>query len=148
MKVVFLKDVSGVGRKNEVKSVSDGYALNFLIPRKAAEVATPQAIAHALRLQSDLETQRKIQTDLLFKNLKSLEDVSITIAGKANENGHLFAGISKETIASELKKQRGIDVLPEFILLDKTVKEVGVSEVSVKVADKVGRLKLIVTASK
>ena len=52
MKIVLLKDVAGVGQKNDVQSVSDGYALNFLIPKKLAVAGTPKAIAHAKRLES------------------------------------------------------------------------------------------------
>ena len=63
---------------------------------------------------------------------------------KANEKGHLFAGIHKEQIIPEIKRQAKIDMLPEFIILEKPVKEVGEHEISVKVADKTVKFKLIV----
>src|SRR3989338_8566966 len=114
MKIVLLKEVAGVGRKYDVKTVSDGYALNFLIPKKLALVATPDVVGHAERLKSQEGTEKKIQEDLLLKNIASLKDVVIEIACKANEKGHLFASIHADTIVKELKAQKGIDVLPEF----------------------------------
>src|SRR3989338_9110107 len=133
MKVVLLKDVQGVGRKNEIKNVSDGYALNMLIPRKLAVMGTTATIAHAERVKSEQDTERKIQEDLLFKNLSSVEGVVVEMSGKANEQGHLFASIHTEHIVTELKKQKGVDVLPEFLQIEKPVKELGEHKIAVKV---------------
>ncbi len=146
MKVVLLKDIPGVGRKNDVKNVSDGYALNQLIPKKLVIPGTPATIAHAERVKSEEDAQRKIQEDLLFKNLSSVEGVRIELSGKANEQGHLFASIHKETIASELKKQKGVDILPEFLQLDKPIKEVGEHKIFFKVQGKTGGFTLAVKA--
>ena len=144
MKVVLLKDVPGVGRKNEVKSVSDGYALNLLIPQKRAIMGSAPAIAHAERLQAETATLRKVQEDLLFKNLSSMEGVCVEMAGKANEQGHLFASIHGETIVAELKKQKGITILPEFLELDKPIKEVGEHKITVRIKGKTGGFTLVV----
>ncbi len=146
MKVVLLKDIPGVGRKNDVKKVSDGYALNQLIPKKLVIPGTPATIAHAERVRSEEDAQRKIQEDLLFKNLSSVEGVRIELSGKANEQGHLFASIHKETITSALKKQKGVDILPEFLQLDKPIKEVGEHKILFKVQGKTGGFTLAVTA--
>lgn len=144
MKVVFLKDVPGVGQKNEVKNVSDGHALNFLIPRKLAERGTPHATAKAERAKSEHETKQRIQADLLAKNLAALEGVRIEVAERANEKGHLFSGIHRERIAEELKKQKGIDILPEFIVLTHPIKEVGEHAVSVMAHDQAAAVTLVV----
>lgn len=144
MKVVLLKDVPDVGRKNEVKNVSDGYAFNFLIPRKLAEMGTPQAIAKVERTRNQQETERRIQTDLLLKNIKALEGMTLELSEKANEKGHLFSGIHKETIATELKKQKRIDILPEFVELPKPIKEAGEYKISLKAQDKIVELTLVV----
>lgn len=147
MKVVLLKDVPGVGRKGEVKTVSDGYGLNFLIPRRHAEMGTPAAIVKAERLKSEESVERKIQEDLLFKNLATLEGVVIEMSGKANEQGHLFARIHADAITAALKKQRGIDLLPEFLELHKPVKETGEHIISVKARDRSGRFTLVVKSA-
>ena len=144
MKIVLLKDVANVGRKNDVKNVSDGYALNFLIPKRLATTGTPATIAHAERMQSEQAKEREVQENLLFKNLSSVEGVKIVFSGKASDRGHLFASIHKETIVAELKKQTGIDLLPEFLQLDKPIKEVGEHTIAVKVQDKTGAFTLVV----
>src|SRR3989338_11180794 len=147
MKVVLLKDIPGVGRKKEVKNVSDGYALNMLIPKKLVVPGTPASIAHAERLKSEEETQRKIQEDLLFKNLASMQGLMIEISGKANEQGHLFASIHPETIIAELRKQKGVDLSPEFLQLEKPLKEVGEHKIPVKVQGKTGGFTVLVKAA-
>ena len=144
MKVVLLKDVLGVGRKNEVKTVADGYALNLLIPKKLACAGTPATIAHAERLQSEAAAERRIQEDLLFRNLSSTDGVVINMSGKANEQGHLFASIHPEAIVAALKSQKSIDLLPEFLQLDVPIKEVGEHIITVKARDKTGKFTLVV----
>ncbi len=147
MKVVLLKDVAGVGIKNDVKNVSDGYALNLLIPKKLAVAGTPSTIAHAERLKSEQAMERKVQEDLLFKNLSSIEGVKIEMSGKANDKGHLFASIHVEAIVAELKKQKGIDMLPEFLQLSKPIKEVGEHKIPVSVQGKTGGFTLVIKAA-
>ena len=147
MKVVLRKDIPGVGRKNEVKNVSDGYALNMLIPKKLVVPGTPATIAHAERLKSEEDTERKIHENLLFRNLAGVQGLTIEISGKANEQGHLFASIHPEAIITELKKQKGVNLSPEFLQLDKPIKEVGEHKISVKVQGKTGEFTLVVKAS-
>lgn len=144
MKVVLLKDVPGVGRKNEVKNVADGYAINFLIPRKLAEMGTRAALASAERTQKEAAEGQKIQAGLLSKNLQSLEGVRIEMEEKANEKGHLFSGIHKETIVAELKKQKGIELLPEFLVLAHPIKEAGEHKIEILAQGKTASVILIV----
>ncbi len=146
MKVILLKDVRKIGKKFEVKDVSDGYALNFLIPNKMAEVSTPQSLKKLEAHKATAAAERKIQEDLLMKNLKSLEGVSLTLTESANDKGHLFKGVHKEEIIAELKKQTQLDMAPEFIMLDKPIKEVGEHTIEVKVQDKTATFKLNITA--
>jgi ribosomal protein L9 len=82
------------------------------------------------------EAERAVREALLLKNLKELNEVKITISGKANEKGHFFAGIHKEEIISALKEQKQIDMDAGHIVLDKALKEVGEHKVEVKVQDK------------
>lgn len=145
MKVVLLKDVPGVGRKNEIKQVSDGYALNLLLPKKLAVIATPAAMAHAERLKSESEAERKIQENLLGKNLAELASVRIEIASKANEQGHLFSGIHREQIAEELKKQKHLELPLASILLDQPLKAIGEYPIAVKVGEKTATFTLVIS---
>ena len=136
MKIILKKDVANVGKKHDIKNVSDGHALNFLIPQGLAIVATPAQIKSVEALKLVEETERKIKEDLLGKNLKAVGAIKIEIIEKANDKGHLFSGIHKEKISEEIKKQTHLDISPEFITLDKPLKEVGEHKVTVSVSGK------------
>lgn len=146
MKVILLKNVPKVGQKYDIKQVSDGYALNFLIPQKLAEVATVSAVKKVETLKAADASSRKVQEELLFKNLKQVNETKIEMSGKANDKGHLFSGIHKEEIVIALKTQAHLDLLPEFIDLSKPIKEVGEHKISVKVGDKSAEFGLVVKA--
>ncbi|MFA6601765.1 MAG: 50S ribosomal protein L9 [Candidatus Paceibacterota bacterium] len=148
MKIILLKDVAKLGRKYDLKDVASGHALNLLIPQGLAIAATPEAKKRIEVLKASLEGERKVQADLLNMNLKSLEDVMITVSGKANEKGHLFAGLHAEAIATELFKQTQIQVEPSMIVLDQPIKEVGEHLVEVKLNDKSAKFKLVIEAVK
>jgi large subunit ribosomal protein L9 len=146
MKIILLRDVKGLGRKYDVKEAKDGYALNLLIPQGLAVHATDKNVREVdIKKRTDLE-HRKIQEDLLLMNLKELNGAKIEMTEKANEKGHLFAGIHKEQIIPEIKKQTRIDMLPEFLILEKPIKEIGEHDIAVKVADKTVKFKLVVKA--
>ena len=146
MKIILLKDVKGLGKKYDVKEAKDGHALNLLIPHGLAVHATDKNLKEVdIKKRTDLE-HRKIQEDILIMNLKELNGAKIEMTEKANEKGHLFAGIHKEQIIPEIKKQTRIDMLPEFLILEKPIKEVGEHEITVKVADKTVKFRLVVRA--
>jgi large subunit ribosomal protein L9 len=145
MKVILLQDVKNVGRKYEVKNVANGFALNFLIPQKLAEVGTFAVLKKAQALKAAEAIHRKIQDDLLIKNLAGLEGASIQINEKASDKGHLFKGIHKEGLAGEIKKQTGLDILPEHIILDKPMKETGEHLVEAVVQDKKVKFKVVIS---
>lgn len=143
MKVLFLKDVPKIGRKNDVKEVSDGYARNFLFPKKLAEPATEATAARVAKIKTETEQMSKINEDLLLKNLKALTEKLVVIKGKANDKGHLFAAIHKEEILSVLKAQ-GLSIPAEYIELDKPIKETGEHAIPVMIGNKKGTFTLTV----
>ncbi len=96
MKVIFFKDVAGVGKKFDIKSVADGYALNFLVPRGLAVKASPEEVAK-LEIKKSSEVKKRQDAEAtLTKNLKKVSAVSLVITQDANEKGHLFKGINKD----------------------------------------------------
>ena len=125
MKIILSQDVAGVGRKNEVKNVSDGYARNFLLPRKLAQIATPATVASAEKLKKQAEQENELQKDILGKNVQSLKGLKIQIKAKANEKGHLFSIINPDEISKSLKEQHRLDIPSKFIEIEKPVKELG-----------------------
>ena len=146
MKVLFLENVAKKGRKYEVKEVASGYARNFLIPQKLAELATDKSITRVDKLRKQQEAERKIQDDLLIKNLSDLKEVTITMTEKANDKGHLFAGIHKEELIPVIKEQTQLDVDTEHIILEHPIKEVGEHQIEILVGGKKTMFKLVVEA--
>lgn len=144
MKVILLSDVRKVGKKLEVKDVADGYALNFLIPQGLAEVATPGAQKRADAIRENALRHKKVQEELLLKNLESVNGKSVTLSREANEKGHLFKGVHKEEIAAEIEKETRITLHPDYIGLEKPLKEVGEHEIEVKVQDKIAKVKVVI----
>src|SRR3989344_7519593 len=125
MKIILLHDVQKVGKKYDIKNVSDGHALNLLIPKGLAEVATPIALKKVEKLKMEDTAHKKIQEDLLLMNLKAIEGVTLEIKEKANEKGHLFAGVHKAEIIAHMRDDKHINLLEDFIVLEKPIKEVG-----------------------
>lgn len=144
MKIILLKDVPKVGRKYDTKDVSDGYAANLLIPRGLAVAATASAVKSIGIEKMKEEGERKIHEELLMKNLEGLDGATITLQEKANEKGHLFAGIHKAELLPEIKKQTRLELNSEHIILEKPIKELGEHLVELKGAGKVAKLKVVI----
>ncbi len=136
MKIILLKDVPKVGRRYDIKDVAEGFAINMLIPRGLAQVATPQAVKKIEEMRSNDLTLKNMEESLLLKSLESINNLTLTLRGKANDKGHLFAGIDREVLAKEILKSTRMNILPEFIKLEKPIKEIGEHKVLVEVMGK------------
>ena len=146
MKVILLNDVKGSGKKYEIKNVSDGYAMNFLLPNKLAERATADRIKHIELIMEEESEGARIKEDLLINNLNSLKSVRLEMIEKASEKGGLFKGITPDAIIKELKKQVQISVPVEAIVLDKPIKEVGDHTINAVIGEHKVSFKLVVSA--
>ena len=144
MKVIFLHDVPRVGKKYDIKEVNDGYAMNFLLPRKLAQAATPKAVAELEIRKKEVMIEREVQEDLLMKNLEEIKGKTITIKGKANEQGHLFSAIHKKEIIAGMQNEHHATISEEFIILEKPIKEVGDFEIQIEIKGKKSSFKLVV----
>lgn len=144
MRIIFLKDVPRVGKRHEVKEVNDGYAINFLFPRKLAEMATPKNLADLEKRKKEVLIEKEVQADLLDKNLEELKDKTVHLKCKANDKSHLFSAIHKKEILEALKAEHRSEVGEEFILLEKPIKEVGEFDIPVEVKGKKSSFKLII----
>ena len=144
MKIILLKDIPKIGRKGEVKEISEGHAMNFIIPRGLGVKATPAEIKKIEAQKSTLDTERKIQEELLEKSIASLGAITVTISEKANEKGHLFEGIKKDMLVKEIEKVSGIKLDPDYIDLEKPIKEVGEFLVPIEALGKKGKVKVVV----
>jgi large subunit ribosomal protein L9 len=144
MKIIFLQDVPRVGKKYDIKEVNDGYALNFLFPKKWATLATPKAIAEIEIHKKEIVIEREVQEDLLEKNLEEIKGKTITIAAKADEKGHLFSAIHAKMIIEAMEKEYHAQIDEKFIALEKPIKEIGEFEIPIVIKNKKSSFKLIV----
>ncbi|MBU0612180.1 50S ribosomal protein L9 [Patescibacteria group bacterium] len=144
MKIIFLKDVPRVGKKHDVKDVNDGYAINFLLPHKLAEMATTKTLADLERRKKEILIEKEIQEDLLVKNLEKIKGKAVVIKGRANEKGSLFSAIHKKEIVEAMKREHNAEINEEFLTLEKPIKEVGDFEIQIEIRKKKSSFKLIV----
>ena len=134
MQVILLKDVARVGRKFDVVNVSNGYANNFLFPRKFAELATKERVLGLEKLKEAARAAEDAKHEEVREKLTELREVTITIEVKADENGHLFKKVRSDDIAHVLKEEHDLDIPKEAVLLDSPLHEVGEHQVDVELA--------------
>jgi len=144
MKVILLTDVSKLGRKYDIKDVANGYATNFLFPKKLAQLAIDSKLKEVEVLKERYAAERKVQAKLLEKDFKSLEKAEATITAKANEQGHLFQGLHTEEILEALRRDAQINLDPDMVKLPQAIKAVGEFQIPVTVGEKAGTFKLTV----
>jgi large subunit ribosomal protein L9 len=144
MKVIFLKDVPRVGKRNDVKEVGDGYANNFLFPQKLAIPATAVAVAELNRRKQEVEIQKEVQEDLLERNMQEIKGKVLHIKGKADDKGHLFSGIRPRDLVDAMKAEHRAEIAEGAIKLDKPIKEVGEYEIPISINNKNSYFKLVV----
>ena len=132
MKLILLEDVKGVGKKGDIVNKNDGYAINFLIPKKLAVEAT-NANLNDLELKKKSEAKRKKEElDEAQRLGAELNDKVVKVKVKAGENGKVFGSVTNKEIASALLEQTGIDIDKKKISFDDPIKMVGRRIVKVK----------------
>lgn len=132
MKVILLEDVKSLGKKGEIVNVSDGYARNFIIPKKKGVEATA-ANLNTLKLQK--ANEEKIAQENLehARSLaKELENASVEIRIRVGEGGKLFGSISSKEIAAAINEQHQLEVDKKKIVLEEPIKELGEHKVKIK----------------
>ena len=146
MKVVLLKDVKSQGKKDDLITVSDGYARNYLIPRGLAVEADAKAL-NDIKNREEAKRHRIEQEIAAANETKSrLESVVVKIRGKAGTDGKLFGSVTSADVAEELKAQSGIEVDRKKITLDAPIKAFGTYALSVKLYPEItGTINVIVT---
>ena len=132
MKVILLQDVRGQGKKGELINVSDGYARNFLFPRKLAQEATADNI-NTMRMndKAKREKEQKAREEAAALSAK-LRDLTLTVYAKGGGAGRLFGSVTSQEISDALKAQENIDLDKRKIVIDEAIKTVGLYTVKVK----------------
>jgi len=145
MKVILMRDVRGVGTKDEVKIVSDGYAMNYLFPHNLAVVATHEKVQalEAARAAHDAEAQ--VQEELLAGAVRSAEGQRVELAARATPKGGLFKAIGAPEIVRALKEQKNITVSESSILLEHPLKTTGEHVVELKHKNAHSKVTVVIT---
>lgn len=146
MKVILLQDVKRVGKKGDIINASDGYATNFLFPRKLAQEAT-DANLHILNNKVANERKKKLEElEAAQKLAKELKAKEVKVTSKAGDGGKLFGAITSKDVASLIKEQYGVEIDKKKIVMD-TIKVVGNYEIEVKLYPEVStKMKVIVVS--
>ncbi|SEQ06467.1 50S ribosomal protein L9 [Piscibacillus halophilus] len=132
MKVIFIKDVKGKGKKGEVKNVSEGYARNYLLKNNLAVEATK---GNLKQLEGQKQKEKEKEQEILHeaKKLKDqLEDMTVELTAKSGDGGRLFGSVTSKHIADELKKKHDIKIDKRKIELDEPIRNLGFTNVPVK----------------
>ena len=143
MKVILLDNIKGVGKKDEIINANDGYARNFLFPRKLAVEANAENLSKLKNKQDSVQHKRNVEKEKAEEIAKKMKDIIVTIKVKAGDNGRIFGGVTSKEISEDLKQQFNIEVDKKKIALTETIKNLGTFNVPVKLFEGViGELKV------
>lgn len=146
MKVILLEDVKGTGKKGQIVNASDGYANNFLFPKKLAVAATNDNL-NSIKLQKKAEEKRKAEELAAAKELaEKLTKKDIKISVKTGDNGKLFGSVTNKEIAAAIEQQTGLVIDKKKIVLNDQIKMVGTRHVNIKLHPEVtAEVKVIIS---
>ncbi len=137
MKVILLEDVKGVGKKDQIINANDGYAKNFLLPKKLAVPADKNNLTKMDNIKKIEDAKKQEEYDNAVALGKEIEAKNLQINVKLGSNGKLFGTVTNKEIASALKEQAGIEVDKKKIILSSPIKTLGEKEATVKLHPKV-----------
>lgn len=147
MKVIMLQDVGGVGQRGKVVEVSDGYALNLLIPQGKAIQATPEKEAEAKKRIAAESAHKQEEEAKLIDAIKSLEHAEVKISARATEKGGLFKAITATDLAQAILDQKKLHVPHMCIQLAKPLKETGEHIIEVKKEKVSSKMRVVISAA-
>lgn len=133
MKIILLKDVKGLGKEGDLVDVKDGYARNYLFPKKLAIEATPANLNKWKKKKKEMEAKEKEEYENALKLKEKIESIDLKLKGKAGEGGKLFGSITSKDISDALKTQHNIDIDKKKIELEDNIKTLGTTEVEIKI---------------
>ena len=125
MKVIFLKDAPGKGRKGDIKEVSEGYARNFLLPKGLVEIATSQKAAQLAAEQKEAEARHKREIEEFRKMAKKLESTTLEFFKKGDKKGTIFASVGREDVVAEIERQLAREIPVSAVKIGHPIKKAG-----------------------
>lgn len=143
MKVILLQDIKGVGKKDQIINANDGYARNYLFPKKLAVEANAGNLGNLKAKQESNQYRKDVQKEEAIKLAEKIKNINLTITVKAGESGKIFGGVTAKEIAENLNNQYKIDIDKKKIILPETIKVLGTFTVDIKLYEGIiGKLKV------
>ena len=148
MKVILLQDIKGVGKKDQIINANDGYARNYLFPKKLAVEANAGNLGNLKAKQESNQYRKDVEKEEATKLANKLKDITLVLKVKAGENGKIFAGVTSKEISENLKAQYKIEIDKKKIILSETIKVLGTTAVDIKLYEGIiGKLKVQIIAN-
>ena len=145
MKVILLQDVKGQGKKGQLIEASDGYARNFLLPRKLAVAATAENLNTMKQQEKAKKAQEAAEKAEAEATAARLKDIVLKITAKAGSGGRLFGAVTSKEISDALQAQHGLDIAKSKLVQEEPIKAFGTYELKCKLGYEVtGTLKVVV----
>ena len=145
MKVILLQDVKGQGKKGQLIEASDGYARNFLLPRKLAVAATAENLNTMKQQEKAKKAQEAAEKAEAEATAARLKDIVVKITAKAGSGGRLFGAVTSKEISDALKAQHGLDIAKSKLVQEEPIKAFGTYELKCKLGYEVtGTLRVMV----
>ena len=135
MKVILLQDIKNVGRKEQIIEANDGYARNYLFPKKLAIEATKDNMAKLQAKKTSEANKRKAEIEANKEIAKKIEKIELIIKAKVGENGKIFGGITAKEISDTLKKDHNFEIDKKKIALKEPIKTIGRFTADIKFGD-------------
>lgn len=132
MKVILKEDIKGVGKKDEIINASDGYARNFLFPKKLAVIADTDNLKKLQEKKASISHKKELEKEQAKEIAKQLEKITLTISVKTGENGKIFGSITSKEISEQLKEQQKVEIDKKKINLTEPIKVLGNFSVDIK----------------
>ncbi|TSC79553.1 MAG: large subunit ribosomal protein L9 [Candidatus Peregrinibacteria bacterium Gr01-1014_25] len=148
MEILLLQDVTNVGKKDDLLVVGDGFALNYLLPRRLAIVATPvvrRRFGEAIKARAE---QREKERQAQLGAATALAGKAVRFVRKVTKTGKLYGAISEENIVQALKEQYAIDIAPALIIVQEPIKSTGTVTVRADIAGQKVPITVVVEAEK
>ena len=143
MKVILLEDIKGVGKKDQIINANDGYARNYLFPKKLALEATKDNLLKLEAKQLSNQHKKDVAKEEAMELAKKIESILLKITVKAGENGKIFGGVTSKEIVENLNSQYKIEIDKKKVNLKETIKNLGIFTIEIKLYEGViGKLKI------
>jgi large subunit ribosomal protein L9 len=148
MEILLLQDVTGMGKKNDLLVVGDGFALNFLLPQRKALVATPTVRRRYADQIKKRAVEKEKERGLQQTAVSAMSGKTVQFSRKAGKTGKLYAAITADEIVAAVAKQLEMELKADSIIIPEPIKNVGNTQVQVKVGEALLPLSLVITEQK